>query len=103
MEDFEPAATNHLLRYLEKRLDPTVSICDCFTQGSLYRYDRRGNDRGYGYVTCHAQLPSPVPPQNPESTTGTGSTKCALRRSARINTAMNVPGSHGCTQVSQPS
>ena len=48
MKDFEPAPTNHLLRYLEKRLDPTVSIYDCFTQATLYRHDRRANDRGYG-------------------------------------------------------
>jgi len=36
MEEFELAPTNHLLRYLEERLDPTVSIYETILPKPLY-------------------------------------------------------------------
>jgi len=36
IEEFEPAPTNHLLRYLEERLDPTVSIYEIVLPKPLY-------------------------------------------------------------------
>jgi len=36
IEEFEPAPTNHLLRYLEEKLDPTVSIYEIVLPKPLY-------------------------------------------------------------------